>query len=86
MSEATKRGYGSSTTLWRKLKTGMIASCKVGRERRVSVADLDACCIRNNDPDSAYQDLVRRTVAQAPALSEEQRTRLAAILTSTAGV
>lgn len=88
IAEAVRRGYPSRQTIWRYIRDGKVIAVRVGRENRVSVADLDRMAREHPtkpDEDAAYHDLVRRTVTVAPKLTPEQASRLRAILAPVAG-
>lgn len=61
---------------------GELPAYKLGRSTRVKRSDVDALLIpvEAASADPELEDFVRRTLAQAPELSAEQRARIARLL------
>ncbi|MDO4797199.1 MAG: hypothetical protein Q4A01_04165 [Coriobacteriales bacterium] len=81
LREATARGYGSRSTLMRRIADGSLGSRLVGGIRLVKVDDLEAMSRKKvHDTSNEYEAMVKRVVDKAPPLTDEQRERIIAIL------
>ncbi|OSC22103.1 hypothetical protein B8W69_26995 [Mycobacterium vulneris] len=73
----------SYSTVYRLIKAGKLPAYRVGQQLRIDPDALDAF-IANGGNDASESDAVdqwvERTLATAPPLTDEQRTRLAELL------
>lgn len=80
--EASHLGYGSQTTLRKRIEDGVLPHSKVGRVTKVRRADLDSLVTPVHPPDRVFEDVesaVERIVASAPPLSDAQVGRLSSL-------
>lgn len=87
ITQAVKRGYATRATISAWANEGFIRSFRRGRERMVSVRDLDArAALREQnltpgfDTDRETERMAARIAATAPALRPDQKKRLATLL------
>lgn len=83
LREATRLGYGSDTTLRRRIKQGTLPAVKIGSRLRVLRRDLDALARPVQQAEHSCNDdlaRIRTLVDQAPPLTDEQRAELAVVL------
>lgn len=79
LADLTDMGLGSADVLRDRIKRGELGAHLIGDAYRVSRADLDAYLATCHRP-ATVEDFVDTIVAAAPSLSDEQRTRLVAVL------
>lgn len=79
LADLTEMGLGSADVLRDRIKRGELGAHLVGGAYRVSHADLDAYLAACHRP-ASIDDFIETVVAAAPALSDEQRSRLTAVL------
>lgn len=72
-------GLGSADVLRNRIKRNELGAHLVGGAYRVSRTDLDTYLAACHRP-ASVDDFVETVVATAPALNEEQRSHLAAVL------
>lgn len=80
--EASLLGYGSQTTLRKRIADGVLTDSKIGRVTKVRRADLDSLVTPVYPPDRVFEDVesaVERIVASAPPLSDAQVRRLSSL-------
>lgn len=84
MGTAVKMGFGSPNTLNRWVKQGSVRNFKEGQRRLLNVADLVQRARERDviDVNVAYDDLLFRLTSFAPVFSDEQKQRLAALLSA----
>lgn len=84
MGTAVKMGFGSPNTLNRWVKQGCVRNFKEGQRRLLNVADLVQRARERDviDVNVAYDDLLFRLTSFAPVFSDEQKQRLAALLSA----
>lgn len=82
LPEATKLGYGSVSTLRRRIKNGTLPAVKVrGTQLRVNENDLRAMQMPAvPSTEQAYLQAAKAIAAAAPALTPQQKAGLAALL------
>lgn len=83
LQEASQLGYGSYQTLRLWINEGRLPAYTLGNRRvKIRVSDLEAMLVPKapSHTDQVINAAVQRIVASAPRLSNEQRTRLRAIL------
>lgn len=83
LREATRLGYGSDTTLRRRIKQGTLPAVRIGSRLRVLRHDLDALAHPVQPAaHSCDEDLkwIQKLVEQAPPLTDKQRAELAVVL------
>lgn len=79
LADLSDLGLGTVDVLRDRIKRNELGAHFIGGAYRVSRADLDAFLAASHRP-ASFDDFVETVVAAAPALSEEQRSRLAAVL------
>ena len=81
---AIRMGFGSQNTLNRWVKQGCVRNFKEGKRRMLNVADLVQRARERDviDVNVAYDDLLFRLTSFAPVFSDEQKQRLAALLSA----
>lgn len=80
--EASLLGYGSQTTLRKRIADGVLTDSKVGRVTKVRRADLESLVTPVHPPDRVFEEVeraVERIVAAAPPLSDAQVRRLSSL-------
>lgn len=80
LADLTDMGLGSADVLRNRIKRGALGAHLIGGAYRVSRADLDAYLAACHHS-ATVDDFIETVVAAAPTLSDEQRARLAAVLT-----
>ena len=81
LKQAQEEGYGSISSLRRRIESGKLPAYRTARTLRVKREDLDAMF----EPvavtaEAEMQQLAKEVAATAPKLNAEQREQLAAIL------
>lgn len=82
LRELSEMGLGSVNTLRAHVKAGELASYEFAGGIKVSRSDLEAYLAARRRPANSHKfgDFVESIVSVAPALSDEQRARIAAVL------
>lgn len=83
LREAIRLGYGSDTTLRRRINQGTLPAVKIGSRLRVLRRDLDALTRPVQQTEHSCDDdlkWIQKLVEQAPPLTDKQRAELAVVL------
>ncbi|MBP3884408.1 MAG: helix-turn-helix domain-containing protein [Olsenella sp.] len=81
VSDAVREGYGSCSTLMRRIRDGKLPSVKKGGRRYVKRSDLESAGL-HQDVRTGYENTVHLVVSQAPSLSDAQVEAIAGILSA----
>jgi len=80
LQQAAALGYGGYSTLRKHIADGRLPAVRVGRRVKVHRKDLDALAIPTAVSPNTLDDAVLRAVQAAPHLTDEQRSKLRAVL------
>lgn len=81
VSEAAREGYGSCSTLMRRIRDGKLPSEKKGGRRYVKRSDLESADLPQ-DARADFESSVHLVVSQAPSLTDAQVEAIAGILSA----
>lgn len=86
LKQASEMGFGSRSTLMRRIRFGELPSEMDGKRRVVDLDDLKVMYDKRHpsvvDSEKAFQHIVKTVCAQAPEMTDEQRMTIINILRS----